>query len=200
MDAHAPQLAEVCMRQAVRLEQLHAELDKARRSESAALEELEKRREAHEQERAEMRDKVARMAVFQEALQRENGLLLEELVSVLGRAKALKAEMAWIQRFLPMTEPVVQRAPSPPSAPAALGTGLRVHPPTRTSPVQVVSPVPTMPIPKVPAAWHCEANASRPVRRASEAGRTHRSLSPGGGHDKGPRSYSGRARTATLPR
>ncbi|CAJ1366130.1 unnamed protein product [Effrenium voratum] len=153
MDAHAPQLAEVCMRQAVRLEQLHAELDKARRSESAALEELEKRREAHEQERAEMRDKVARMAVFQEALQRENGLLLEELVSVLGRAKALKAEMAWIQRFLPMTEPVVQRAPSPPSAPAALGTGLRVHPPTRTSPVQVVSPVPTMPIPKVPAAW-----------------------------------------------
>ncbi|CAJ1366132.1 unnamed protein product, partial [Effrenium voratum] len=104
-----------------------------------------------------------------------------------------------VKRPLPLPS-VVQRAPSPPSAPAALGTGLRVHPPTRTSPVQVVSPVPTMPIPKVPAAWHCEANASRPVRRASEAGRTHRSLSPGGGHDKGPRSYSGRARTATLPR
>ncbi|CAJ1366127.1 unnamed protein product, partial [Effrenium voratum] len=124
MDAHAPQLAEVCMRQAVRLEQLHAELDKARRSESAALEELEKRREAHEQERAEMRDKVARMAVFQEALQRENGLLLEELVSVLGRAKALKAEMAWIQRFLPMTEPA-----RPPPSVLACGCTRRPGPP-----------------------------------------------------------------------
>ncbi|CAJ1366131.1 unnamed protein product, partial [Effrenium voratum] len=111
-----------------------------------------------------------------------------------------------VKRPLPLPS-VVQRAPSPPSAPAALGTGLRVHPPTRTSPVQVVSPVPTMPIPKVPAAWHCEANASRPVRRASEAGRTHRSLSPGGGHDKGnkpttwfPVSRQVPLRKSTFPR
>ena len=46
------------------------------------------------QEKAEYTEKVEQMSSFQAALQRENNLLLEELVSVLGRTKVLNAEMA----------------------------------------------------------------------------------------------------------
>eukprot|EP00913_Durusdinium_trenchii_P002673 g2474.t1 len=52
------------------------------------------------------------MVSLQAALQRENDLLLEELVSVLGRTKALKAEMAWIQRSLPFESPR-EKQPAP---------------------------------------------------------------------------------------
>ncbi|CAE7369511.1 unnamed protein product [Symbiodinium sp. CCMP2592] len=103
-DAQCRKLTEVCMKQAARLEQMHDDLDKAKQSEQAARKELERSRQTLEQERAEFGDKVEQMAAFQAALQRENDLLLEELISVLGRTKALRAEMVWLQRFLPAAD------------------------------------------------------------------------------------------------
>ncbi|CAE7806977.1 unnamed protein product [Symbiodinium sp. CCMP2456] len=103
-DVQCRKLTEVCMRQAARLEQMHDDLDKAKQSEQDARKELERSRQTLEQERAEFGDKVEQMAAFQAALQRENDLLLEELISVLGRTKALRAEMVWLQRFLPAAD------------------------------------------------------------------------------------------------
>ncbi|CAE7588923.1 unnamed protein product, partial [Symbiodinium pilosum] len=147
-DAHSSKLAEVCMKQAARLEQMHDDLDKARQGERAAREELEKSLRAHELERAEFGDKVEQMKAMQASLLRENNLLLEELISVLGRTKALRAEMVWLQQFLPGSE----RSATPfrslqtevlPGPTCTMATGQRLPPATQVLP----------PTPAVAVAW-----------------------------------------------
>ncbi|CAL1137356.1 unnamed protein product [Cladocopium goreaui] len=171
-DVHVPKLAEVCMRQAVRLEELQAELEKARNGERLAQEALEKERKTHAQETAEYTEKVEQMSSFQAALQRENKLLLEELVSILGRTKVLNAEMAWIHQSLPRNECSSQKAfPSSPS------NSQQVLPLPQHG---MLSPQHALLSPPQPCAPHigwlqgqAEASASliHPMRRACEAKR-----------------------------
>ncbi|CAK9069959.1 unnamed protein product [Durusdinium trenchii] len=174
-DVHGPKLAEVCMRQALRLEEMQEELEKARKREKTALEELEKLCKAHQQEKAAFVDREEQMVSLQAALQRENDLLLEELVSVLGRTKALKAEMAWIQRSLPFESPREKQPAVHYLSRGSSPSAVKAHDSRSPSNSQVISPMKPMlsPLQQVPnVSWLRGAEAPskliHPMRRASE--------------------------------
>mmetsp|Transcript_12165 Transcript_12165/g.29053 ORF Transcript_12165/g.29053 Transcript_12165/m.29053 type:complete len:218 (-) Transcript_12165:8-661(-) len=169
-DAQCRKLTEVCMKQAARLEQMHDDLDKAKQSEQAARKELERSRQTLEQERAEFGDKVEQMAAFQAALQRENDLLLEELISVLGRTKALRAEMVWLQRFLPAADRTLTShiGSGSTSKPLQNGAWQGCGPATGLSSPSTPQVIPPAALAGVWRQTSFSGDPSVPVRRASE--------------------------------
>eukprot|EP00434_Breviolum_minutum_P012367 symbB.v1.2.010897.t1/scaffold720.1/size169259/8 len=126
------------------------------------------------QEKAEFTEKVEQMSNLQAALQRENHLLLEELISVLGRTKVLNAEMAWIHRSLPEGRPQERNGSTAGSPAVKLPQGSLNNSKVLSLQPTLVSPQHGLLSPQPRTAWaqgEAQASLIHPMRRACEARR-----------------------------